>query len=243
MTEPLFFARPQGLTAQEIAALTGAVAAAGRRARPPHQRHRGARSRHPERSRVPAKPEICRASRRPAPASASPPSALPASAPADVAVLVHAGALSGVRRGRRRSCFPARCGHPRCSRRAACRRARWCIRRRGSSSGVTIDPAAVIGPRAEIGAGTVIAAGAVIGPEVRIGRDCTIGAGATIVHALIGDRVIIHAGARIGQDGFGYLPGADGARQGAPGRPGHHSGRRGDRRQHDDRSRLRSATP
>ena len=56
----------------------------------------------------------------------------------------------------------------------------------------------------------MIAAGAVIGPEVRIGRDCTIGAGATIVHALIGDRVIIHPGARIGQDGFGYLPGPRG---------------------------------
>jgi len=77
-------------------------------------------------------------------------------------------------------------------------------------SGVTVDPAAVIGPRAEIGAGTLIAPGAVIGPQVRIGRDCVIGAGVTIVHALIGDRVIIHAGARIGQDGFGYLPGAAG---------------------------------
>jgi UDP-3-O-[3-hydroxymyristoyl] glucosamine N-acyltransferase len=77
-------------------------------------------------------------------------------------------------------------------------------------SGVVIDPAAVIGPRAEIGAGTTVAPGAVIGPEVRIGRDCAIGAGATIVHALIGDRVIIHAGARIGQDGFGYLPGPGG---------------------------------
>ena len=41
---------------------------------------------------------------------------------------------------------------------------------------------------------------------VAIGRDCAIGAGATVLHALIGDRVIIHAGARIGQDGFGYLP-------------------------------------
>ncbi len=71
---------------------------------------------------------------------------------------------------------------------------------------VTIDPLAVIGPRAQIGAGTVIAAGAVIGPDVCIGRDCAIGAGSTIVHALIGDRVIIHPGVRIGQDGFGYLP-------------------------------------
>jgi UDP-3-O-[3-hydroxymyristoyl] glucosamine N-acyltransferase len=77
-------------------------------------------------------------------------------------------------------------------------------------SGVVIDPAAVVGPRAEIGAGTLIGPTAVIGPQVRIGRDCVIGAGCTIVHTLIGDGVIIHAGTRIGQDGFGYVPGASG---------------------------------
>jgi len=77
-------------------------------------------------------------------------------------------------------------------------------------AGVTVDPLAVVGPGAEIGAGTLIAAGAVIGPDVRIGRDCAIGASTTIVHALIGDRVIIHPGTRIGQDGFGYLPGKKG---------------------------------
>ncbi len=77
-------------------------------------------------------------------------------------------------------------------------------------AGVTVDPLAVIGPRAEIGAGTLIAAGAVIGPGVAIGRDCAIGAGATVLYALIGDRVIIHPGARIGQDGFGFLPSAQG---------------------------------
>jgi UDP-3-O-[3-hydroxymyristoyl] glucosamine N-acyltransferase len=74
-------------------------------------------------------------------------------------------------------------------------------------SGVTIDPGVVIGPRAEIGAGSVIAAGALIGPEVRIGRECAVGAGATVMHALIGDRVLIHPGCRIGQDGYGYLAG------------------------------------
>jgi len=73
-------------------------------------------------------------------------------------------------------------------------------------AGVTVDPLAVIGPETEIGAGTLIGPGAVIGPAVCIGRECAIGAGATIVHSLIGDRVIIHPGARIGQDGFGYLP-------------------------------------
>jgi len=74
-------------------------------------------------------------------------------------------------------------------------------------NGVTVDPGAVIGPRAEIGAGSIIAATAVIGPDVSIGRDCTIGAGGSIMHALIGDRVMIHPGCRIGQDGFGYIAG------------------------------------
>ena len=74
-------------------------------------------------------------------------------------------------------------------------------------SDVTVDPGAVVGPRAGIGAGSIIAATAVIGPDVLIGRDCAIGAGCSIMHALIGDRVIIHPGCRIGQDGFGYIAG------------------------------------
>ena len=76
-------------------------------------------------------------------------------------------------------------------------------------SDITVDPGAVIGPRAEIGAGSIIAANAVIGPDVTIGRDCRIGAGCSIVHTLIGDRVVIHSGCRIGQDGFGYVEDAD----------------------------------
>lgn len=75
---------------------------------------------------------------------------------------------------------------------------------------VTVDPGAVIGPHTEIGSGSVICANAVIGPQVRIGRDCAIGPGATVLHALVGNRAIIHAGARIGQDGFGFQPGAGG---------------------------------
>jgi UDP-3-O-[3-hydroxymyristoyl] glucosamine N-acyltransferase len=73
--------------------------------------------------------------------------------------------------------------------------------------GVTIDPGAVVGPGAEIGSGTVIGPQAVIGPDVRIGRDCSIGAQASVVCTLIGDRVIIHPGARLGQDGFGFARG------------------------------------
>jgi UDP-3-O-[3-hydroxymyristoyl] glucosamine N-acyltransferase len=80
-------------------------------------------------------------------------------------------------------------------------------------NGVTIDPGAVIGPRAEIGAGTVVGAGAVIGPDVRIGRECSIGSHVSIVHTLIGDRIIIHPGCSIGQDGFGFVMGKGGHRK------------------------------
>jgi len=79
--------------------------------------------------------------------------------------------------------------------------------------GVVVDPGAVIGPGAEIGSGTVVGAGAAIGPQVRIGRDCSMAAGASIANALIGNRVIIHPGARIGQDGFGYAMGRTGHRK------------------------------
>lgn len=76
--------------------------------------------------------------------------------------------------------------------------------------GVTVDPCVVIGPDAEIGAGSTICAGAIIGPGVRIGRNCAIGPSASLTHALLGNNVIIHAGARIGSDGFGYQPGPKG---------------------------------
>ena len=76
--------------------------------------------------------------------------------------------------------------------------------------GVTVDPFAVIGPSAQIGAGSLIGAHAVIGPGVRIGSDCAIGANCTVTHSHLGDRVIIHPGCDIGQDGFGYLLSAEG---------------------------------
>jgi UDP-3-O-[3-hydroxymyristoyl] glucosamine N-acyltransferase len=75
---------------------------------------------------------------------------------------------------------------------------------------VTVDPFAVIGPSAKIGAGSLIGAHAVIGESVRIGRDCAIGAHCTITHAHLGDRVVIHPGCHIGQDGFGYVSSAQG---------------------------------
>lgn len=77
-------------------------------------------------------------------------------------------------------------------------------------AGATAEPGAVIGAGAEIGSGTVIGANAVIGPGVRIGRDCSIGPSAVVTNALLGDRVIIHPGCKIGQDGFGFIMGGAG---------------------------------
>jgi UDP-3-O-[3-hydroxymyristoyl] glucosamine N-acyltransferase len=71
---------------------------------------------------------------------------------------------------------------------------------------VIVEPMAVIGANAWIGDGSIIGAGAIIGAGVKIGRNCSIAAGSSILCAYIGDDVIIHNGARIGQDGFGYAP-------------------------------------
>jgi len=76
--------------------------------------------------------------------------------------------------------------------------------------GATIEPGAVVGREAWIGRGTTVAAGALVGYRVTVGRDCFIGPGVTLTHALIGDRVILHAGVRVGQDGFGFAMGAGG---------------------------------
>lgn len=66
--------------------------------------------------------------------------------------------------------------------------------------GVVIGPRVEIGRNCRIGANTVIAAGAVLGD------DCTIGSGVSLSHCLIGNRVVIESGARIGQAGFGFAP-------------------------------------
>ncbi len=73
-------------------------------------------------------------------------------------------------------------------------------------AGVVVEARAVVAERAEIGEGTVIGAGAVVGSEVKIGSGCTIHPQVTIYPGTtIGDRVIAHAGAVLGSDGFGYV--------------------------------------
>ncbi|HEY1299122.1 MAG TPA: UDP-3-O-(3-hydroxymyristoyl)glucosamine N-acyltransferase [Stellaceae bacterium] len=65
---------------------------------------------------------------------------------------------------------------------------------------VVIEARARLGRRCQIGANTVISA------AVEIGDDCRIGANVTLSHCLIGARVVVHPGVRIGQDGFGFAP-------------------------------------
>lgn len=69
---------------------------------------------------------------------------------------------------------------------------------------------AVIGANVEIGAGCWIGQNAVIADNVQIGDDCRIGACASISHSILGSRVIVYPGVRIGQDGFGFHPDPEG---------------------------------
>jgi UDP-3-O-[3-hydroxymyristoyl] glucosamine N-acyltransferase len=67
-----------------------------------------------------------------------------------------------------------------------------------------IGPHAVIEAHAEIGPRCLIGPGAMIGAGVVLGPDCRIGAHVSISHAILGARVTIFPGARIGQEGFGF---------------------------------------
>ncbi|WP_152048181.1 UDP-3-O-(3-hydroxymyristoyl)glucosamine N-acyltransferase [Aureimonas psammosilenae] len=77
-------------------------------------------------------------------------------------------------------------------------------------NGVTVEAGAVIGAGAAIGSGSVIGAGSVIGPMCHIGRNSHIGPHVTVQFALLGNRVVLHPGVKIGQDGFGYSAGPQG---------------------------------
>lgn len=70
---------------------------------------------------------------------------------------------------------------------------------------VFIGARAVIGERATVSRGSSILPGAVIGDDCRIGEDTLIYENVCIRdRSYVGDRVVIHAGAVIGADGFGY---------------------------------------
>jgi UDP-3-O-[3-hydroxymyristoyl] glucosamine N-acyltransferase len=91
-----------------------------------------------------------------------------------------------------------------------------------------VHPTAVVGAGATIGEGTEIGAYAVVGEGARIGRSCilhphaVVGAGveigdgcrlhshSSVSHAVLGQGVVLHPGARVGQEGFGFAPTAEG---------------------------------
>ena len=82
-----------------------------------------------------------------------------------------------------------------------------------------IDPAARLGARVAVGAFAVIEAGAVVGDDASIGAHAVVAAGcsvgaatrigprvAIIAGTSIGARGIVHPGAVLGADGFGFAP-------------------------------------
>jgi UDP-3-O-[3-hydroxymyristoyl] glucosamine N-acyltransferase len=73
-------------------------------------------------------------------------------------------------------------------------------------AGTTVAAGTVIEAGVEIGPGSMIGAGSVIHRNVVIGTECRVGANVTLTHCMIGDRVTLHPGVRIGQDGFGFAP-------------------------------------
>ena len=76
-----------------------------------------------------------------------------------------------------------------------------------------VAPTASIGPFAVVEAGAVIGDGAVLAAHAYVGRACRVGPGtrlgprtALMAGTSIGARCIVHAGAVIGADGFGFAP-------------------------------------
>jgi UDP-3-O-[3-hydroxymyristoyl] glucosamine N-acyltransferase len=78
------------------------------------------------------------------------------------------------------------------------------------AEGALVDPSAEIGPLSVIEAGAEIGPGCRIGPYafvgtgVIVGRDCRIGSHVSLSYAILGARVYVYPGARIGQEGFGF---------------------------------------
>jgi UDP-3-O-[3-hydroxymyristoyl] glucosamine N-acyltransferase len=71
---------------------------------------------------------------------------------------------------------------------------------------VFIGAYAVLEDGVEIGEGTSLGSGSVAGRGVRIGRDCRIYPRVELYPGVtLGDRVVVHAGAVLGADGFGYV--------------------------------------
>jgi UDP-3-O-[3-hydroxymyristoyl] glucosamine N-acyltransferase len=76
---------------------------------------------------------------------------------------------------------------------------------------VSIGPMAVLGQGVVLGERVIVGPGVVLGDQVVIGDDCVLHANVTLyAHSCLGRRVIVHSGAVIGSDGFGYATDAAG---------------------------------
>src|SRR5216117_2605100 len=76
---------------------------------------------------------------------------------------------------------------------------------------IAIGPHAVIGQSVQLGRNVRIGAGCVLGDGVAVGDDTELYPGVTLyAGTALGKRVIVHAGAVLGSDGFGYISGKDG---------------------------------
>ncbi|CAK7191881.1 UDP-3-O-acylglucosamine N-acyltransferase [Commensalibacter sp. Nvir] len=73
-----------------------------------------------------------------------------------------------------------------------------------------IEPFVVIMSGVKIGKNTIVGSHSVIERNVEIGNHCRIGSHVSISHAIVGNRVTLFPGARIGQDGFGFAVGEKG---------------------------------
>jgi UDP-3-O-[3-hydroxymyristoyl] glucosamine N-acyltransferase len=73
------------------------------------------------------------------------------------------------------------------------------------ASGVEIGPYVVIGENVEIASGVSVGAGTVIGRDCQIGMGCRLEAHVTLYpNVILGEQVLIHSGAVLGSDGFGF---------------------------------------
>jgi UDP-3-O-[3-hydroxymyristoyl] glucosamine N-acyltransferase len=71
---------------------------------------------------------------------------------------------------------------------------------------VSVGERVVLGDGVQVGSKSHIGANCVVGSNVSIGKDCRIYPNVTIYPGVqIGDRVIVHSGAVLGSDGFGYV--------------------------------------
>lgn len=74
----------------------------------------------------------------------------------------------------------------------------------------TIDAFAVIEARASIGAGVTVGAHAFVGRDCRVGTGTRLGPRVTLLfETTLGARCIVHPGAVLGADGFGFAPDRD----------------------------------